>query len=167
MQEDNGGLRDILRSEARIVESRTSITARAHFRASSFWSNIQLSVGGVAAVLSAIAGASALSQLDARNVIAGVLALAVTTLTAVATFLNPSERANAHLRAGNAYLALENRARLFYRVELLLAKPDNDLQRRITRLVDELNELNTTSPQPPTRIFKKVARSGFAFRRQL
>ena len=100
MQEDNGELHEILLSEARIVESRTSITARAHFRASSFWSNIQLSVGGVAAVLSAIAGASALSQLDARNVIAGVLALAVTTLTAVATFLNPSERANAHLRAG-------------------------------------------------------------------
>ena len=166
MQEDNGELHEILRSEARIVESRTSIRARAHFRASSFWSNIQLSVGGVAAVLSAIAGASALSQLDARNVIAGVLALAVTTLTAVATFLNPSERANAHLRAGNAYLALENRARLFYRMDLLLAKPDNDLQRRLTRLVDELNELNTTSPQPPTRIFKKAMRTGLAFRRQ-
>jgi hypothetical protein len=91
----------------------------------------------------------------------------VTTLTAVTTFLNPSERANAHLRAGNAYLALENRARLFYRMKLLLRKQDNDLQRRLTRLVDELNARNTTSSQPPLRIFKRAARRGFAFRRQL
>jgi hypothetical protein len=161
------GLDEVLRSEARIVEMRTSITARAHFHASSFWGNVRLSVGGLAAMLSAIAGASALSQLDGGAIIAGALALAVTTLTAVTTFLNPSERANAHLRAGNAYLALENRARLFYRLELFSGKPERELRDRLVSLVEELNELNTTSPQPGKRTFKKARRDGFLSRRQL
>ena len=140
---------------------------RAHFRASNGWANVRLSVGGLAAVLAAIAGASALSRVDGGNIIAGVLALAVTTLTAVTTFLNPSERANAHLRAGNAYLGLENRARLFYRVELLSGKPESDLERRLTHLVDDLNELNKTSPQPGRRSFQRAKRDGFVSRRQL
>src|SRR5262245_60790566 len=160
-------LRDVLRSEAKLVEIRTSITARAHFRASNCWANVRLSVGGLAAVLSAIAGASALSRIDGGDIIAGALALAVTTLTAVTTFLNPSERANAHLRAGNAYLGLENRARLLYRIELLARKPEGDLERRLTRLVDDLNELNTTSPQPGRRSFNRAKRDGFVSRRQL
>jgi len=108
MAEDSGELADVLTSEARVVEIRTAMTARSHFLAASFWGRVQLGVGGLAAVLSAIAGASALSSLEGRNIIAGTLALAVTTLTAVSTFLNPNDRANAHLRAGNAYLALED-----------------------------------------------------------
>jgi hypothetical protein len=136
------------------------MTARAHFAGSIFWGNVRLFVGGLAAVLSALAGASALSKLDGGAIVAGVLALAVTTLTAVTTFLNPSERANAHLRAGNAYLALENRARLFYRLELRSAKPTSDLERRLKTLVAEQNELNTTSPQPSDRMFRRAQRAG-------
>jgi hypothetical protein len=160
-------LLDVLCSEAKLVETRTSITARAHFRASSGWGNLRLSVGGLAAMLSAIAGASALSQLHGGEIVAAALALAVTTLTAVTTFLNPGERANAHLRAGNAYLALENRARLFYRLGAFSATPARDLQHRLTRLVEELNELNAISPQPGRRTFKKAKRDGFVSRRQL
>ena len=158
MTEGSDQLYAVLRSEAEIVEMRTAITARAHFRSSTYWSNVHLAVGGLAAVLSAIAGASALSDLGGSNLVAGSLALAVTTLTAVATFLNPSERANAHLRAGNAYLALENRARLFYNVQLLAAKQETDRRRQLVRIVDELNELNTTSPQPSPRMFRKALR---------
>src|SRR5690242_1654495 len=155
MSEPADELRNDLLFEARLVEKRASITARNHFTASVFWNRVQLAVGGLAAVLSAIAGASALSSLPDGAIVAGALALAVTTLTSVATFLNPSERANAHLRAGNAYLALENDARLFYKLDLWSSKSERDLKRVLTRLVTEQNNLNTTSPQPPNHVKKR------------
>jgi hypothetical protein len=165
--EGSAELHAILRSEAKIVEMRTAISGRAHFGSSTYWANVHLAVGGLAAVLSAIAGASALSDVAGSYLVAGSLALTVTTLTAVATFLNPSKRANSHLRAGNAYLALENRARLFYKLHLLVAKPEDDQPRQLMRIVDELNELNTRSPQPSPRMFKKALRRRRNLRSQL
>jgi hypothetical protein len=157
---------DVLASEAEFVEVRTAMTARTHFMAASFWGRAQLGLGSLAAVLSAIAGASALSDLSNSNVVAGVLALAVTTLTAVTTFLNPSERADGHTRAGNAYLALENRARLFHRLELRSGKAEKELGRQLIRLVGDLNDLNRSSPQAPNRMFRKASKAAKKVERQ-
>ena len=147
---------DAVFHESRIIEQKCKRSAASHFKAAAFWSNIQLLFGGLAAILSAIAGASALAELDRRNIVAGSLALAVTTLTAVTTFLNPSEQANAHLRAGNAYLALQNRARMFRRVELPAHPKSHTLSRPLLRLAEQLNELNRTSPQVSRWLYERA-----------
>jgi hypothetical protein len=148
-----------LLDEARILELKNRRSGASHFKAAGFWSGVQGTLGGLAAVLSALAGASAFSDFNKGTVIAGALALTVTTLTAVTTFLNPSERANAHLRSGNAYLALQNRVRRFRRVEAPLSTSDvRALARQFARLSDELDELNRTSPQVSRWLYERARR---------
>jgi hypothetical protein len=97
--------------------------------------------------------------LNEGTAIAGALALTVTTLTAVTTFLNPSERSNAHLRSGNEYLALQNRVRRFRRVEAATSTQGlRPLVRQLARLSDGLDELNRTSPQVSRWLYERARR---------
>jgi hypothetical protein len=151
--------RQALLDEARILEVKSKRSGASHFKAAGFWSGVQGTLGGLAAVLSAIAGASAFSDLNEGTAIAGALALTVTTLTAVTTFLNPSERSNAHLRSGNEYLALQNRVRRFRRVEAATSTQGlRPLVRQLARLSDGLDELNRTSPQVSRWLYERARR---------
>jgi hypothetical protein len=158
---------EALLEEARGLEHKCKRSAASQFKAAGFWGGVQVTLGGLAAVLSAVAGASAFSELNRGAVIAGSLALAVTTLTAVTTFLNPSERSNAHLRAGNAYLGLQNRARLFRRIEAPFNPRDPKLlARHLSRLSDRLDELNRTSPQVSRWLYERARKQADEDRRR-
>ncbi len=75
--------------EAKRIEEDSLHSSKGHFYAAQFWSKFHYSIGVPTVIMSAIAGASALSQFDNHNVIAGVLAIIVATLTALNTFMNP------------------------------------------------------------------------------
>ncbi|MBE9594724.1 MAG: SLATT domain-containing protein, partial [Proteobacteria bacterium] len=72
--------------EAKRVEEDSMYSAKGHFVVANFWMKFHLWIGVPTAILAAIAGASALSQFDNHNIIAGILAIVVTALTAVTTF---------------------------------------------------------------------------------
>jgi hypothetical protein len=97
--------------EAKRIENDALYSAKGHYEAAKYWTRFHLTIGISTAILSAIAGASALAQFDNHNIIAGFLAIIVAALTAVATFLNPNEKANAHQNVGNKYNALRNKVR--------------------------------------------------------
>lgn len=145
-------------NETKRIEEDSIYSAKGHFYAGQCWVNINLWLGGTAAVLSAIVGASALSQFTNHNIVAGVLSIIVTGLTAVVTFINPSERSSVHQKTGNKYSALKNNARIFYDIEV-----DNmDEKKAITdlkKLNDKRNKLNLESHQIPKWAFEK-ARKG-------
>jgi len=109
--------------------------------------------------LSAIAGVFALSQFDNHNVIAGLFAIIVADLTAVTTFLNPNERANSHLNAGNKYDSLRNKARIFCEIDTCIDGLAEDFIKQLKNLANQRDDLNQNSTQIPTSAFKR-ARKG-------
>jgi len=145
--------------EAKRIEEDSLYSAKGHFVAANFWTNFHLWIGAPTAILATIAGASALSQFGNQNIIAGILAIIVAVLTAVITFLNPNEKANAHLNSGNKYSSLRNKARVFYEIDFYTVKSDEELSKYLKELVKQRDELNQDSSQIPGWAYKK-ARKG-------
>jgi hypothetical protein len=152
----NMSLEDSLNREARRVEEDTLYSAKGHFEAARIWSSLHLWLGIPISVLAAVAGASALSQFDNHNTVAGVLAILVSVLAAVNTFLNPNERANAHLNAGNRFNSLRNRARIFCEIDSLSQMEEKELVQHLKELSSERDELNQGSPQISRSAFKRA-----------
>lgn len=141
-------------NEAKRIEEDSTNSAKSHFYAGQFWTNIHLWLGIIAVVCSAIAGTSAFSKFYYHHVVVGVLSIIVAILTSIITFVNPEKQASIHQKYGNDYNALRNDARIFYDIEA------NNLE--YVQAIDALkklncrrNELNTESPQIPKWAFKK------------
>jgi len=152
-------IKENLIKEARRVEEDSLYSAKGHFVAANFWTNFHLWIGVPTAILAAIAGASALSHFDDHNVLAGILAIIVTALTAVTTFLNPNEKAASHRNAGNKYNSLRNRARIFGEIDSCGEDSDQEITKQLKELAKQRDELNQDSPQIPRWAYKK-ARKG-------
>lgn len=150
--------REKIINEAKRIEEDSCYSAKGHFYAGQCWVNTNLWLGGIAAVLSAIAGASALSQFDYHNIVAGSLSIIVAGLTAVIAFINPNERASVHQKAGNRYNALRNDTRIFYDIELDEIDDKKSIE-DLKKLNERRNILNLESHQIPKWAFEK-ARKG-------
>lgn len=145
-------------NEAKRIEEDSLYSAKGHFYAGQCWMNANFWLGGVAAVLSSIAGVSALSQFDYHNIIAGGFSIIVAGITAIITFINPNERATTHQKAGNKYNALRNDTRIFYDIEIS-GMDDQKSIGALKELNNRKNKLNIESYQIPKWAFKK-ARKG-------
>lgn len=152
-------IKKIIIKEAKRIEEDSLYSAKGHFFVANFWLNVHLRIGVLAPVLAAIAGISALYQFDAHNIIAGILAIIVAALTAIASFLNPNEKANYHRNAGNNYNSLRNKARIFYDIDSFVEKSDQELVKQLKELTKQRDKLNQNSPQIPRRAYEK-AREG-------
>jgi hypothetical protein len=144
--------------EAKRIEEDSLYSAKSHFYNGNRWMKVNFILGGVSAIFSAIAGASALSQFDNHNIIAGILSIIVVGMTAIITFINPNERSTAHHEAGNKYNALRNDTRIFYEIEIN-SIDYKKAQNEIKMLNERRNKLNHDSYQIPKWAFKK-ARKG-------
>lgn len=86
-----------------IASPHSSSLNKGHFVTAEFWSGFHLWVGIPTAILAAVAATSAFASWE---IAAGVVSIVIAALSAVSTFLNPNEKAAAHLNAGNSYDAL-------------------------------------------------------------
>jgi len=145
-------------NEAKRIEEDSLYSSKGHFYAGQCWLNVNLYLGGITAILSAIAGASALSQFDYHNIVAGGLSIIVAGLTAIIIFINPNEKSFIHRKAGNRYNALRNDARIFYDIELSEADDKKAIE-DLKKLNDRRSKLNSESHQIPKWAFEK-ARKG-------
>ncbi|MFH1769638.1 MAG: SLATT domain-containing protein [Parcubacteria group bacterium] len=144
--------------EAKRIEEDSLYSSKGHFYAAQSWTNLHLWIGIPTSIMAAIAGASALSQFDNHQIVAGILAILVAALSAVATFINPNEKSSNHHSAGNSYNSLKNRARIFREIDIDL-KTSEDLLKKLKTLNAERDEMNDKSPQIPKWAFLK-ARKG-------
>lgn len=143
-------------NEGRRIEEDSLYSSKGHFYAAQFWTDLHLWIGIPATIMAAVAGASALSG---HGIFAGVLALIVAALGAVATFVNPNEKAAIHSRAGNKYSALKNNTRIFCEIEIELETNTEDaLLQKLKDLAKQRDLLNDESPQIPNWAFKKARR---------
>ena len=140
-------------AEACRIEEDSEHSAKGHYNAGGRWARYHLSIGLPAAIISAIAGAAAFKNCPE---LAGSLALVVTALTTILTFLKPSERAEMHKAAAGQYHALRNQTRLFREIELSDGIELGAAKIRLFELARTRDELNATSPGVPRRDYEKA-----------
>ena len=142
-----------LTAEAHRIEEDTEHSAKSHFNAAERWSWCHLAIGLPAAVLAAIAGATAFSDLLE---VAGSLAILSTALMTVLTFLKPSEHAENHKAVASHYLALSNQTRMFRVIDLEAASDLNLAKKRLRKLASARDRLNQASPGIPRKDYEKA-----------
>ncbi len=144
--------------EAQRIEESVLYSAKGHFVAANFWTNFHLWVGIPMVLLAAIAGASALSQFDPKHIIAGILSIVVAALSGVMTFLNPNEKASAHLNAGNNYDSLQGKVRMFWSIDCWREESEQVLTEKLKYFSEQKDRLNQSSPQIPRWAYKRAKR---------
>jgi len=141
--------KDEIIKEAKRIEESTLYSSKGHFAAAHFWTNFHLWIGIPMVLLSAIAGASALSEFDNNHIAAGIISIIIAALSGVMTFLNPNEKSSIHLNAGNNYDSLQNKVRIFWTVECWREDPEQVLTEKLKHFSEQKDKLNQTCPQIP------------------
>ncbi len=147
---------EALRKEAERIEEDSIHSAKGHFNSASTWKRRHYLLGIPATILGALAGAAIIKNYQE---VAGVLSLSATILTALVTFLKPTDTATSHKKVADQYLALRNDARIFREVEMLEDSDIQTLSDKLKSLAARRNELNQNSPEIPRKAFE-TARLG-------
>ena len=140
-------------AELQRMEEDCTHSGKAHFNAADRWTRWNYAFGIPSVGLSAAAGAAFFQD---YAVIAGAMSSAVTVLTALMTFLKPSEKAAGHKSSGDQYLSLRNDARVFREIELTQVSDDASAIAGMNGFTTRRNELNQASPAFSNRDFKKA-----------
>lgn len=143
-----------LNKEAKRIEEDSIYSSKGHYEAARRWRHIYLWLGIPTAVIAGISGVSAFEEC---TFIAGVSAIVAAALAAVSTFLNPSEKSQAHYTAGFKFTSLKNKSRIFCEIELL-DKDNNNKKEQLLKLSSERDSINEVSPQIPRWAFEKARR---------
>src|SRR4051812_16542021 len=106
-----------LAKEAIRIEESATYASETQFEYAKSWRRIDRVLAGVAAVLAAVAGVGSLSKTLGPTA-AGVIAIAAAGIGAVAASLNAPQTKEKASGSANAYRALEQDARVFYKIDL-------------------------------------------------
>lgn len=132
-----------LLSECERIEEDSEQSAKRHFNAASRWSNYHNRLGIPSVLIAAIASAFSFS---AEHVLGGILAATTASLTAILTFLKPSERSSSHTSFGNQYLRLRNEARIFREIDIPSSKDTEKLKEQLLQFAERRDDLNESAP---------------------
>lgn len=145
-----------IRAELLRIEEDCVHSGKAQFNAGDRWARYHFWLGLPSVVLSTAAGTAFFQDYPD---IAGVLASTVAILTALSTFLKPSERASEFKSSGAQYLTLRNDARVLRTIKLATACDEASAIANLDEVTKRRNELNQASSQVARRDFVK-ARKG-------
>jgi len=145
----------------------TLALSKAHFSTATVWGYVQFIVGIPNTILSAIAGASALSQWQDSNMLAGMLSILVAILTAISTFLDPSDRAKAHWHAGNQFQLLNDKFQIFIDFDAIAGSSPQELKQKLDILIDEFYKARKENPVTPYWSWKKGLKEAKQEQRQV
>ena len=151
--------------EAKRIEENCLHTSKSHFVAANFWNNFHLWIGIPTIILAAIAGTIAFADFSYHNLIAGIISIIVTILTAVTTFLNPKENSKTHHNAGSNYDSLLTRVRIFWTIDCRIEESIDVLTSKLKDFSEQRERLNHDCSQPPNwayRLAKKGIEEGEA-----
>ncbi len=145
-----------IREELQRIEEDCIHSGKAQFNAGVRWNRYHIMLGLPAVILSAAAGTAFFKD---QSDIAGVMSTVVALLTALSTFLKPSERASSHKSSGDQYLTLRNDSRVLRTIRLDAACDDVSALANLDEITKRRNELNQASAQVSRRDFVE-ARAG-------
>lgn len=136
-------LREAIARECSRLEEDSLYSAKGSFEAAKRWGHVHLMVGIPTALIAAVAGVSAFNDYPE---FAGVLAVLVTALSSISTFLNPSEKAQAFSQAGNRYNALRARARFLREVTGRTTATPEEQAAELKEILAEKEKVSQESP---------------------
>jgi hypothetical protein len=145
-----------LKAEADRLEWDALYTMKGHFNAAMLWNITHYSLGIGAVVLGAIAGQQFVNN---HTILASVIAALSAALTAVITFLKPSEKAQPHHEAGVFCSEIKRGARMFQNISAALEADPNKLRNELNELVNSYHEKLRSAPPVPYVAYR-IARRG-------
>jgi hypothetical protein len=148
--------RDAILAEARRLAVDALYSEKGHFEAASAWRGRTYWLGIPAALIGASAGATILADMD--PVIGGSLALVGAAITALMTFLNPSERAAQHHRSGVSYGVQRRALRQFVQIDVGMMEVAV-LRSRLSELTDKIGALQSESLPIPSGAHRRAFKS--------
>lgn len=134
------------------IEEDAEQSAKRHFNAATRWSHYNYWIGIPSVIVAAIGSAVSFASWP---VVGGILAATTGALTAILTFLKPSERATAHTTAGNQYLRLRNETRVFREIDLPQLAGE-DLAEKFKPFAQRRDDLNDSSPTTEDGDYQKA-----------
>jgi hypothetical protein len=145
-----------IRAELERIEEDCIHSGKAQFNAGVRWSRYHLFLGVPSVILSGLAGTAFFKD---QPEVAGIMSTMVAILTALSTFLKPSERASSHKGSGDQYLTLRNDARVLRTIKLDAACDETAAIGNLDEITKRRNELNQASAQASRMDFEQ-ARKG-------
>jgi hypothetical protein len=143
-----------LHAEADRIEEDCTYSAKGHFESARIWGRWNLGLGIPAVLLATAAG-----TLNDYPEYAAIFAFASAAVTAVLTFLRPSDHAATHQRTGTLYNSLKARARFFKEIDLASVARSETLTKKLRGLSEARSALNEAAP-PIIRPAFRQARAG-------
>jgi hypothetical protein len=157
---ESRGVRQNVEAEAKRIEDDTLRTFKQLYEAGASERRRHYWVGSAAAMLSVIAGGSALANVPEWRMAVPAISLAVTMLTAWTTFVKPAERAQEYKNAACDFQQLRDDTRVFREIDLPRPNVDEELLvERIKVLSARRAELRKDSPQPPPWAYPRAKRA--------
>lgn len=133
--------------EAKRLEEDCKHTSKSHFICAEFWRYLHYSLGIPATIFAGLASANSIFQKTNSYQITILFSVLATIFIPVLTFLNPQEKANQSLNAGNDFNSIRKKLRRFYSIDI------NDesiglekFNRRLEQLSNKQDDLNKKSP---------------------
>jgi hypothetical protein len=148
-----------MREEAMRIENDVHYSAKGHYQEANYWSRSHLLLGVPTAIISAVAGVSALAQFDNHTILAGFLAIIVAALSGITTFLHPDGKATTHQSAGSKYTTLRNKVRAFYDLDIYAVESEEELLKQLKSLAAQRDELNEASLPISNRAYKSARKT--------
>jgi len=135
-----------LGKEANRINEAVMHAAQAQFEQAKIWQRTHRWIGVPAVLLGAIAGVGGASEAIGA-LTAGLIALLAAALTALQTFLGLPKKIEAASSSGNAYLSIQQDARIFENIDLMGMDFD-DARAVLDELVGRQQATNSISPVP-------------------
>lgn len=143
--------------EASRIQEDATYSSKGHFNAAEDLSCYHTSFGIISVIAGVIATIKAFVDTDGIDWFAGIFALIAAVSSGLSTFMKYEERAQKHHNAGNLYLELKNKTRIFKEVELTCL--DNDtIINKLNDLSASRDQLNISSPLIPRRAYEKAVK---------
>lgn len=135
------------------IEEDCTYSSKGHFNAGIRWNKINFWLGIPAVIISAAAGTAFSKELPD---IAAAFSVVGAILTALVTFLKPSEKASSHKTAGDQFLALKNDCRVFREIGMKHEADTQAVLNTVQLLTTRRNELNEATLQVSECDFAKA-----------
>ncbi|GEM_PF-945002 len=148
--------RTAMLAEARKLAVDVLYSEKGHFAAANAWRKRTYWLGIPASLIGAAAGATILASAD--PVVSGILALVGAAITALMTFLNPSERAAQHQRAGVSYGQLRRRIRQFAQIDML-GTDHAAVRAKLAELTEEVGSTQGEALAIPAAAYRAALKS--------
>lgn len=132
--------------EARRIEEAAKWSAQGQFEQAKIWRKLNVGLGGPTAIFATVSGVTALSTDEFRYLVASS-ALIAAGLSAIMTTLNLARRIEQAQTAANAYLALQQDARILWNVDLAEMGYE-EARAALAEVVARQQEINKSAPIP-------------------